>query len=771
MQSPYAESRTGAHATYDNRVEASAKYKTAMTVLKYAGLLLLQCALSGAPLYGIRPFGTGLYIALLFLDVPFWLISPMYAAAELFSGGVAGILSALVVCAIAGAAVTIRLKFKGKKLPWLLPVASVLTAAGPCAAIAFTQVGAFQIALYAGLAVGFATAANSALKPILKEALHYKMLETEVICLGIVGIAAAMGVAAFDALLFGFPVSMLAASFCVYVTAKTAGIGRAALVGLVFGVGCAAVTLDVMPIACFAFVALVAAGFASAPKIIMPLAGLAGYLMFRFFFFPAEVGDAWIWTVAVGAGGLMYMLVPLKLLARAKNYLFTSSERAAVRYTINRSRAETAAKLSGAAGVFRSMAETLSQSEPPPPDYTGSLHNRCCAICEHQAKCAGVGLEKALDAMLNTVFQKGRANISDIPPYISDRCVNLARLMNVAAAIGEGRRTTLQNAEQEKNSRQVIEAQMRGMTGVLSDLACLTAVPVSYDAEREKALVEELNYAGVAASEAMLCGERITLVLRTESFDRKAVEKTVSRVLRKKYGVTSVDDTVLSGFCCVSMQLKPRYDVVFGAASAAKDADGRSGDTHSFIKIDGRRFMMALCDGMGSGEKAERASETAIGLVESFYRAGFSGDLVLNGVNRFLSSVGGESFSALDICVVDLEAAQADIIKLGSPASYVKRRETVERFEGASAPLGAMPDAVEPSAIRVSLCGGDMLVLATDGVADSFEGDKLSAAVNSLRTLNPQTLSEGILQHTLFNCGGHPRDDSTVLAARIIEVG
>ena len=66
---------------------------------------------------------------------------------------------------------------------------------------------------------------------------------------------------------------------------------------------------------------------------------------------------------------------------------------------------------------------------------------------------------------------------------------------------------------------------------------------------------------------------------------------------------------------------------------------------------------------------------------------------------------------------------------------------------------------------------GDMLVLATDGVADSFEGDKLSAAVNSLRTLNPQTLSEGILQHTLFNCGGRPRDDSTVLAARIIEVG
>ena len=107
---------------------------------------------------------------------------------------------------------------------------------------------------------------------------------------------------------------------------------------------------------------------------------------------------------------------------------------------------------------------------------------------------------------------------------------------------------------------------------------------------------------------------------------------------------------------------------------------------------------------------------------------------------------------------------------MGSPASYVKRKETVERFEGASAPLGVL-DAVEPSAVRVDLAGGDMLILASDGVADSFEGDKLAAVVNNLRTVNPQALSEGILEHTIFNCGGRVRDDSTVLAARIIEVG
>ena len=40
----------------------------------------------------------------------------------------------------------------------------------------------------------------------------------------------------------------------------------------------------------------------------------------------------------------------------------------------------------------------------------------------------------------------------------------------------------------------------------------------------------------------------------------------------------------------------PEYDAAFGVAHAVKDGEKASGDTHSVIKINEHRFMMALCD-------------------------------------------------------------------------------------------------------------------------------------------------------------------------------
>ena len=67
------------------------------------------------------------------------------------------------------------------------------------------------------------------------------------------------------------------------------------------------------------------------------------------------------------------------------------------------------------------------------------------------------------------------------------------------------------------------------------------------------------------------------------------------------------------------------------------------------IRIDERKFMVALSDGMGSGEYAKKVSETAISLLESFYRAKMPSDLVLSTVNKLLSFSKEETF-ALRFC-------------------------------------------------------------------------------------------------------------------------
>lgn len=67
--------------------------------------------------------------------------------------------------------------------------------------------------------------------------------------------------------------------------------------------------------------------------------------------------------------------------------------------------------------------------------------------------------------------------------------------------------------------------------------------------------------------------------------------------------------------------------------------------------------MLALSDGMGSGEYARRISDCTISLVESFYRAKMPSDTILSTVNQLLSFNREESFSCIDVATVDLDTA------------------------------------------------------------------------------------------------------------------
>ena len=63
-----------------------------------------------------------------------------------------------------------------------------------------------------------------------------------------------------------------------------------------------------------------------------------------------------------------------------------------------------------------------------------------------------------------------------------------------------------------------------------------------------------------------------------------------------------------------------------------------------------------------------------------------------------------------------------------------------------------------------------MLVLATDGVTDSFySSEDYSNFVNNLDEQNPQKMAEDILKQALKNNGGSALDDMTIIVAKIFK--
>ena len=262
-------------------------------------------------------------------------------------------------------------------------------------------------------------------------------------------------------------------------------------------------------------------------------------------------------------------------------------------------------------------------------------------------------------------------------------------------------------------------------------------------------------------------GLELNLVI-SDDINLEKLIKVVSLSVGENMNVVSKTHLSLT-HSAITMRPAPLLDAAFGLSSICKDGSPRSGDTHSLIKIDDARFLVALSDGMGSGNLAYQTSKTAVSLIESFYKAGLDGNLVINMVNKVLALGTEDSFSAIDVMSVNLFNLTADFIKVGSPHSYLLGSDSIRIIEGNSLPLGIL-DELSPTGISVNLEEGSTVMLISDGVADAFgSSTDFISYLKGLRTKNPQTLADEVCSRALTLLDGKAKDDMTVICVRIFK--
>ena len=141
--------------------------------------------------------------------------------------------------------------------------------------------------------------------------------------------------------------------------------------------------------------------------------------------------------------------------------------------------------------------------------------------------------------------------------------------------------------------------------------------------------------------------------------------------------------------------------------------------------------------------------------------------LILNTVNKLLSINTEDTFSALDISVIDLKTCKADFIKFGSPYGFIINQNGIKIIEGNALPLGILDD-LKPFVCEATLNENDVILLITDGVSDAFgSSSEIIDYLRSVPAKNPQTLADSIIEKALSYSKGLKNDDMTALAVRI----
>ncbi len=506
---------------------------------------------------------------------------------------------------------------------------------------------------------------------------------------------------------------------------------------------------------------------------------LADYLVQAIFNFYSVYSLENLLCVLIGA--CVFCIIPTKPLFSLKEKLYSFREKQLFRVAINRNRLMLSNRLFELSGVFSEMSDAFICFKKNSVNETTiknaiikELDGAVCGECNNKDKCKPKTKESliAFENMIDIGLAKGKLSLIDMPKTLADKCVHPNNVLFAINKLLASYRSYVLEHKNMENGRTLIASQTAGVAEILRGLALDTGTTLKYQSRTERALSNSLIKNGFTVSELLIYGEAdnltIGMILTQKEFSLdkllSVIKDTVNRdmMLLEKTNITEEK-------FYLSLRAKVNYDAVFGLANAKKDNSIISGDTHAITRISYDKFLVAISDGMGSGKDAENISSVSLSLIESFYKAGMKSELILSTVNKLLSINSEDSFTALDIGVINLNTCEADFIKYGSPYGFILNENGIKILEGNTLPLGILEE-LKPSVCSTKLNDNDVIVFVSDGVSDAFgQSAEIIDFMRSVPAKNPQTLADSILNKSIELSNGKLTDDMTVLCVRIFK--
>lgn len=182
--------------------------------------------------------------------------------------------------------------------------------------------------------------------------------------------------------------------------------------------------------------------------------------------------------------------------------------------------------------------------------------------------------------------------------------------------------------------------------------------------------------------------------------------------------------------------------------------------------------MIAISDGMGSGETAKKSSTTVIQMLKKLLTTGFDKDVSIGLINSAIKlNSSEETYATIDISVIDLKNGNIEFVKNGACPTFIKSGKNVEVVKAISFPAG-MLDKIDLVTYDKDLKLNDIIVMCSDGILESateYENKELwiKGLLENIETDDVQKIADIIIQEAIDNGLGIAKDDMTVIVAKI----
>lgn len=405
-----------------------------------------------------------------------------------------------------------------------------------------------------------------------------------------------------------------------------------------------------------------------------------------------------------------------------------------------------------------------------------------CSLCLHCWDRNFYNTYQVLFKIVEKLDTKGRVEENDVPKYFLERCERINDFVQAVNTVYEIFKVDLVWKSKVGESRGLVSQQLEGLSKIISNLAADIDVDIHFKRDLEDTILMELNRGGVKVSEVIAFenkwGKYEISIFHKECGGKRecigAIEKLISEIVGRKMVKENSDChyEYKNKMCNLKLIEEEAFRVTTGVAKLSKYDGMISGDNYTFMSTGDGKFIVALSDGMGSGQKAAIQSRATISLLEQFMESGFDQDTTVKLINSILVlKSSNDSFATIDMSVIDLFDGVVEFVKIGAVPTVLKREERIEVIKSVTLPAGIMSN-IEMELLSKKIESGELIIMMTDGIVDSFKKEQdsekpLLKFIQEIDSINPQEIADTILSEAYNNYKGTPMDDMLVLVAKV----
>ena len=360
----------------------------------------------------------------------------------------------------------------------------------------------------------------------------------------------------------------------------------------------------------------------------------------------------------------------------------------------------------------------------------------------------------------------------DISKYLEDNISQIIKIVNISYKISKSSFVWQKRIEENQKN---MGTQLAGVSKAIKTMARSIEQDMKKEDQYEKEkqeIIELIKQKDIPIIDISIKKETryIIEIYVDEILETLKIQK-IEQILTK----TLKEQIVLNEETTVGKKLNflsaDKYAISIGRGEMTKASSELSGDSILNIRLKDGKYLIAISDGMGSGNQARKSSNQALKMLENLLLSGFDKEISLDLINTTLIAKNSEMFATLDIAILDLYTGTIEFIKSGACPTYVKSGKRVQIIKSNSLPTGILNNSNNIQAFDKDISDGEIMLMCSDGILDSnieYKNKELwiKYMLEDIEITNTQKIADIILNEAIDNSFGKVKDDMSVIVCR-----